>query len=249
MRTRRGIDVSKWQGRIHWRRLQREKIQFAMIRIGFGSSDGECTRDSYFRQNMDHALEAEIDAGVYFYTNARTESSARREADWVIRELRPYYGKLSYPVALDIEDSSLESLSREENTNNVRTFCQAIREAGYYPMYYTYLSFLENFLRYDRLGEYDLWLAAYTSEAPHQYRYDMWQYSDRGRLDGIHGYTDLDHSFRNYPAIIRQSRDNEPVLAAGMEEITAHPVNGANHSHPENDALSHPAYRQSPYLN
>lgn len=205
MARRRGIDVSKWQGRINWHLVAKDDIHFAMIRIGYGSPDGNSTRDAYFHENIRGALEHGIHTGIYYYTYAHTVQAAKKEADWVIHELKPYRGRLTFPVAFDIEDASLESFSRQKNTDITREFCQTLEKAGYYAMYYTYLSFLENHLEHDRLKEFDLWLAEYTHDRPVQYRYGMWQYSDDGKIDGTHGHTDMDESFRNYPEIIQNA--------------------------------------------
>ena len=37
----RGIDVSKWQGEIDWKKVKAAGIKFAMIRLGYGSSKGD----------------------------------------------------------------------------------------------------------------------------------------------------------------------------------------------------------------
>ncbi len=208
MRRKRGIDVSKWEGRIDWREAARDDVHFAMIRVGYGSPEGDAVRDSYFRENIRRALKHGVHTGIYFYTYAQSVPAAHREAEWVIRELEPYSGRLTYPVAFDIEDTSLENLGRSKNTDMVREFCNTLRDAGYYAMYYTYLSFLGEFLEYERLTDYDLWLADYTEEANSQYRYGMWQYSDEGRIRGIRGHTDLDISFRDYPSIIKKAHLN-----------------------------------------
>lgn len=34
----KGIDVSKWQGRIDWQKVKAAGIEFAIIRAGYGSS-------------------------------------------------------------------------------------------------------------------------------------------------------------------------------------------------------------------
>lgn len=205
MSRRRGIDVSKWQGRIDWHRLSQDDIHFAIIRIGYGSADGTSTKDAYFHENVHKALESSIHIGIYFYTYARTVQAARREAEWVIHELKPYLGRISYPIAFDIEDPSLEALGKQKNTDITKEFCHTIEKAGYYAMYYTYLSFLENYLEYERLREYDLWLADYTHARPKNYHYGIWQYSDDGKIDGTHGHTDMDESFYDYPEIIKKA--------------------------------------------
>lgn len=64
----RGIDVSKWQGEIDWKKVKAAGIKFAMIRLGYGSSKGDaCGFDGYFEKNVKNAIAAGIDIGCYFY--------------------------------------------------------------------------------------------------------------------------------------------------------------------------------------
>lgn len=47
--SKNGIDVSTWQGAIDWPKVKAAGIDFAMIRLGFGSSDGAtCKLDNTF---------------------------------------------------------------------------------------------------------------------------------------------------------------------------------------------------------
>ena len=60
----RGIDVSKWQGEIDWKKVKAAGIKFAMIRLGYGSSKGDaCGLDGYFEKNVKNAIAAGIDIG------------------------------------------------------------------------------------------------------------------------------------------------------------------------------------------
>lgn len=49
----KGIDVSKWQGRINWNALSCEDIQFVMIRSSFGWGKGNT--DILFNTNYEGA--------------------------------------------------------------------------------------------------------------------------------------------------------------------------------------------------
>ena len=58
-RTMAGIDVSKWQGEIDWKRVAQDGVEFAIIRCGYrGSKTGALVVDPYFVQNIAGAKEA-----------------------------------------------------------------------------------------------------------------------------------------------------------------------------------------------
>ena len=135
--TRKGIDVSKYQGEIDWEAVKNDGIDYAIIRVGIrGYSEGGILEDEFFRQNIEGAIANGIPVGVYFFTQAVNEAEALEEADFVIGMLQGY--ELTYPVYLDIEDVKKEScrtngLTVEERTNNAKVFLERIREAGYEP--------------------------------------------------------------------------------------------------------------------
>ena len=62
---------------------------------------------------------------------------------------------------------------------------------------------MENFkeiskLNVGALGSYKIWLAQYAAAPTYNGRYDMWQYSSKGKIGGISGYTDLNISYLGY---------------------------------------------------
>ena len=73
----KGIDVSVWQGKIDWKKVKADGIVFAMIRVGYGSSQGDnCKMDTYFKANVEGALAAGVEAGIYFYSYAKSAQAA-----------------------------------------------------------------------------------------------------------------------------------------------------------------------------
>ena len=101
--SKTGIDVSKHQGKIDWKKVAADGIDFAFIRVGFrGSSEGKLVEDEYFIDNIEGALENHIEVGVYFYTQAVTTEEAKEEAQFLLDLLEPY--DITYPVVLDLEE-------------------------------------------------------------------------------------------------------------------------------------------------
>lgn len=198
---KKGIDVSKWQGTINWQSVAADGVEFAMIRLGYGTKNGGAP-DPKFRQNVEGALAAGIDAGVYFYGTAVTEEAARAEAHFVLTALEPWRGRLAYPVAYDAEDSAQETLTKNKLTAVIAAFCDTVRAAGWYPMVYSSRYWLENKI-YPAQIRADVWLAQWAQEATYAGEYGLWQYSDSAAVRGIAGNVDLDIAYEDYPARIR----------------------------------------------
>lgn len=200
--TRKGIDVSKYQGEIDWEAVKNDGIDYAIIRVGIrGYSEGGILEDEFFRQNIEGAIANGIPVGVYFFTQAVNEAEALEEADFVIGMLQGY--ELTYPVYLDIEDVKKEScrtngLTVEERTNNAKVFLERIREAGYEPALYGNMKSFLLMVDLASLERYDKWFAGYTLPIYYPYEYKMLQYSEKGKVAGIPAAVDINICFKDY---------------------------------------------------
>ncbi|MBR6564212.1 MAG: hypothetical protein IKK71_02065, partial [Clostridia bacterium] len=65
-----GIDVSHWQGKIDWKAVKSDGINFAIIRIGYRGENGKLYRDSSADYNIQQAQKSGILVGVYFFSTA-----------------------------------------------------------------------------------------------------------------------------------------------------------------------------------
>ena len=200
--TRKGIDVSKYQGEIDWEAVKNDGRDYAIIRVGIrGYSEGGILEDEFFRQNIEGAIANGIPVGVYFFTQAVNEAEALEEADFVIGMLQGY--ELTYPVYLDIEDVKKEScrtngLTVEERTNNAKVFLERIREAGYEPALYGNMKSFLLMVDLASLEQYDKWFAGYTLPIYYPYEYKMLQYSEKGKVAGIPAAVDINICFKDY---------------------------------------------------
>lgn len=200
-RTRTGIDVSTYQGEIGWPDVAADGIDFAILRLGYrGYTEGGLFMDQTFDQNLRGALDAGLDVGIYFFSQAITPEEAEAEADFVLNAIGGH--EITYPIAFDWEPISSGSAARTDGLNNdtltrcAAAFCAKIREAGYAPAVYFNQSL--GYLHYDlrELTEYALWLAEYGAKPDFYYHFDLWQYTHTGRVNGIQGDVDLDLDLR-----------------------------------------------------
>ena len=81
MSVYKGIDVSKWQGRIDWSEVKADGVEFAIIREGYGKENPNQV-DKRFEENYKGAKAAGIPVGVYFYTYADSNSIIRANFIW-----------------------------------------------------------------------------------------------------------------------------------------------------------------------
>ena len=188
-----GIDVSKWNGNIDWSQVKNSGVNYVIIRCGYrGSSEGALIEDPKFRSNIQGATKAGLKVGVYFFTQAVNEAEAVEEASMVISLIRGY--SLSYPVYLDVEGSGGrgDRIDAGQRTANIKAFCGTIQNAGYRAGVYANKTWFTSKINTGSLTNYKIWLAQYTSSVTYNStRYDMWQYTSKGRISGISGNVDM----------------------------------------------------------
>ena len=198
----KGVDVSRHQGTIDWRRVSGEDISYAFIRAGFrGNTEGKISEDEYFTDNIEGALENGIDVGIYFYTQALDEEEAVEEAEFVLDLIEPY--DVSYPVVLDLEEVGLDDtrtseMTREDYTKAAVAFCETVKKAGYTPMIYGNLKTFMIMLDMKQIEDYDKWFAYYDESVYFPYDFTIWQYSSKGAVNGIGGDVDMNVCMKDY---------------------------------------------------
>ena len=195
--TRCGIDVSEHQHSIDWNSVKADGVDYAYIRVGRrGYTEGGIFEDEYFEQNIKGALNAGLDVGVYFFSQAINASEALEEAQFVLDHISGY--DISLPVMFDWEPVESDSgartddLSREYATGCAIAFCEKIRLSGYEAG--VYFNRTSGYYRFDlsKLTNYSWWFSLPEMGYPSfYYAVDMWQYSFTDAVNGIEGETDM----------------------------------------------------------
>lgn len=201
----KGIDVSKHQGTIDWKKVKASEIEFAIIRIGYGGS--EPVKDERFEENYKNAKANGIKVGVYIYSYADSESDLIKEYESVIKWLGSR--DLDLPVYFDVEDKKMSGLSKEVLSSYVKTFCVKIENAGYWAGIYANKNWLETKLDMNYLKDYTVWLAQWTNSPTYKGSYAMWQYTSNGSVDGIGGRVDMNYQIKELGGKIGTTSSNK----------------------------------------
>ncbi|MCI8623134.1 MAG: hypothetical protein HFG26_05665 [Provencibacterium sp.] len=217
----KGIDVSRHNGEIHWQQVKAAGIEFAMLRACWGW-DNDKQIDRQLQNNALGCKAAGLPYGLYHYSYSMNAEDARKEAAFFLRvtqDLKPLY-----PIAFDFEEKTQLSLPLENQISIIEAFLEAVEAAGYYGALYMPASPLERLYQHapDRLGKYDCWVAHVETEKPaFSGKYGLWQYSWKGRVDGIQGDVDLDYAYKDYPSIIKKAGLNgrEPAAPPPPETV------------------------------
>ncbi|WP_296037638.1 GH25 family lysozyme [uncultured Gemmiger sp.] len=194
-RTARGIDVSKFQGSIDWNAVKADGITFAIIRCGYrGYGSGALVEDSTYRANIRGAINAGLKVGVYFYSQATNEAEAVEEASMVLSLVSGY--SLPLGVYYDTEKVAgdtgrADTISAAQRTACAVAFCETIRNSGYSAGVYSYASWFYNSLNFANISKYNTWIAQYRDTLSFSYKYNIWQYTGSGHVNGISKPVDM----------------------------------------------------------
>ncbi|MBE5895879.1 MAG: hypothetical protein E7285_09495 [Lachnospiraceae bacterium] len=197
-----GVDLSKLQDYVDFNELKSAGVDYVMLRLGQrGYQTGELSMDEYFYENLRRASEADLDVGVYFFSQAITEEEALEEAEYVISALSE--NEIQYPVVFYMDNVSgmecrIDDLDKMERTNIALTFMERIEEAGYIPMFYGDKEWLIQNLSLGSMIGYDIWYAEESDLPDFPYEFAMWQYTTSGRIEGISGNANLSICFIDY---------------------------------------------------
>lgn len=195
---KKGIDISYCQTKIDWSKVSAE---FVIARAGYGRYVSQ--KDAMFESHYFGAKSRSIPIGAYWYSYATDVAGARAEADACIEILK---GKqFEYPIFYDVEESNQFALGKDKVSAIIRAFLERVEAAGYWVGLYSSYSALMNYVADDIRTRYAIWLAHWdVQKSPYSGPYGVWQYKV-GTADGVSGDCDLDYSYVDYPALIKQA--------------------------------------------
>lgn len=193
------IDVSTYNGDIDWNAVKAAGVDYAIIRVGYrGYGTARLVQDRCFEQNMRGAINAGIRVGAYIVTQAVNTEEAVEEASFIVEKCRGY--NVTLPLAIDVEwagnsyeEGRANSISASTRTDVINAFARTVMNSGYAAMAYANKDWFENKIYSGNLfSSCKIWLAQYrNTEYTYGGRVNMWQYTSKGRVDGINGDVDI----------------------------------------------------------
>ncbi len=197
-----GVDISKENGTVDFKKLKKDGVDFVMVRIGYrGYESGNVILDEEYFDNIQLANEAGLAVGVYFESQATTVEEALEEAEFVITNLIEM--RVTYPVVFDLglvsnDTSRIDNIPKTQLTEITNAFCGRVKEVGYKPMVYGNKYWLLRKIDLTMLGDYDIWLSQSGELPDYPYEFAMWQYTNTGSVSGISGDVNMNISFIDY---------------------------------------------------
>ena len=198
-----GVDLSEYQGEVDFAAMKKAGVEFVMLRIGgqYYGDDGGIYEDKLFESNYQAAKAAGLKVGAYFFSQAINAEDAAKEANFTVQKLNGR--SLDYPIGFDWEniaeeDARTDRVTGDELTLIAESFCDTVTQAGYKAIVYSNTSQMLIMYDFETMKDYDFWLADYRDFPTMYYKFDMWQYTKDGKIDGVEGTVDLNLSFTDF---------------------------------------------------
>ncbi|KXB81490.1 glycosyl hydrolase family 25 [Prevotella sp. DNF00663] len=187
-----GIDLSHYQGDVFWETIgDNTKMAYVYLK----ATEGGDRIDAKYERNIELAHKYGLKVGSYHFFRPKTNLTAQLQN--FMTQCRPADQDL-IPM-IDIETKS--GLSTDEFCDSLFKFIDMV-EAAYHqkPLIYTFTNFYDNYLL-GKLDNYELMIAQYTQREPvlkDNRDFIMWQYTGKGRINGINGYVDKSRMMGNH---------------------------------------------------
>ena len=189
-----GVDVSELQGVIDFDKLKADNIQFMCMRSTKKSSNP----DAQFTRNLHECISHRIDYSCYKYAYALDSQGAINEAKGVCDLLKANNVKMT--IWYDLEDDILVPLGKDGIEALTNIFALECQKHGFEVGIYCNQNWYANYISDGLKKKYMFWIARYgknTGYIDEQYKPTgpnvvAWQYTSKGRVNGISGNVDRD---------------------------------------------------------
>lgn len=199
MATVPGIDVSYWNSGIDWPKVRATGQRYVFAK----ASEADSYKDPTLDDNWVGAKSAGVLRGAYHFFRCAVDPT--RQAKNYIDYLKSLNDDGELPPVLDLEVS--DGVPNHKIIPSVKTWLDLVEAAfGKKPIIYSGFYFLKDSFSVAGGGppswakDYPLWIAQYPNQyvdgmspslPPGWFKWTFWQYSEKGKINGINANVDL----------------------------------------------------------
>jgi len=199
--TQKAIDISTWQGKLsvaNFKDVKEDGCNLVIFKASgtWHKEKFDTYKDAVFAHNIENAIKAGLKVAAYHYSQATSVAEAEKEAKFFLDIIKPYKKHIQF-VAFDWEKGGrlsydvMKRLGKTNCTKVCEAFCSKANDAGYATMVYANYNTFANYLNKTSIKKFaKIWLAQYGKKAGFT-DYDLWQYSDSGKVAGIKTAVDV----------------------------------------------------------
>lgn len=197
---KKGIDISKWNGKIDFIQVKKSGVDFVIIREGYRKQI-----DPRFLEYVEESKKAGLTVlGIYHFLYTRSIDDAISEAQSAVSNakkagLKPDEIIIFSDYEYDTVDDAKEAgtiLTKEDCNAHVQAFCAEVTRLGYKAGIYTNLDYYRHYYTAETISLYPIWLADYT-DGP-DFSCIVQQYTSKGSVPGISGNVDMNYYYGDF---------------------------------------------------
>ncbi|MBR2658304.1 hypothetical protein IKG28_00155 [Candidatus Saccharibacteria bacterium] len=186
----KGVDVSSYQENVDFKKLKEQHIDFAYIK----ATEGNSHVDKSFNEKWAAAKEAGVLAGAYHYFVYN--NSGASQAENFVKTIGDLDGSLIPAVDMELTPEEVQNPPEKDAVvRGLKAFLAVVEEKyGVKPLIYAQKDYFDKYLA-DDFASYPRWIrnVFYPVFIDVGEEWTVWQYCDRGMLEGYSGekYIDL----------------------------------------------------------
>lgn len=179
----RGIDISAHNGDVDFNAVAADSIDFVFIK----ATEGKSFKDRNFKRNVVAARRAGLKVGAYHFF--RFDAPGHMQALNMLHSVKGY--DLDLPLVIDVEEfTNPDDHATELIVNRLGEMTDYLASHGYKVIIYTNKRGYNRFVSTTRFNDLPLWICTFSTPAE-GLEWRFWQYSHRGKVNGIATGTDL----------------------------------------------------------
>jgi GH25 family lysozyme M1 (1,4-beta-N-acetylmuramidase) len=204
----KGIDVSHYQGEVDWYKVQEDSITFAIAK----ATQGTQLVDKQFANNWEGMKVLDHRSAYHFYVTTR---GGKEQAKFFMKTVGDKRWFKVIPPVVDIEriDGDVKT---EDWISELKIFMAFIEKKWRIrPLIYSSENFYRTYLQ-DHFSKHQLWIARYNDVGPNMNYWTFWQYTDKGKVNGVKGPVDMNYLSPRYKweSVVGSSRNIHPPKSA-----------------------------------
>ena len=187
-----GIDISHYQGDVFWEKVgENAKMAYVYMK----ATEGATNIDAKYQHNIDMAHRNGLKVGSYHFYRPLIPQEVQLQN--FMAQCRPVDQDLLPMVDVEVK-SGMET---EAFCDSLFKFLDLMEKAyKQKPLIYTGANFYDRYLL-GKLHDYKVMIAQYTEREPilkDDLDFVLWQYTAKGRINGIKGYVDKSRFMGNH---------------------------------------------------
>ena len=183
----KGIDISHHQGIIDWKALEKEALDFVYMK----ATEGGNFVDPKFKLNWKSAGKIKISRGAYHFY--RICKNGIEQAENFISVVPRLQNAMPHAIDLEHKGNCKTSKSKKMIRKEISDYITKVKNHyGKAPVIYVTDKFFREYLM-NEFSDTKIWIRNIFNRPtlPDYRKWHIWQFTNRGRINGVDTYVDL----------------------------------------------------------